>query len=214
MTDDDAFSPLDSPSTMLSDAVYNALGSAILDGRLKAGERLRDGQLAQRLGVSRTPVREALQRLERIGLVEVSAGRWTRVSTPDEAAVDDTHEFAAYLMGNATRMAVRRAPDDTLALLLHHLDAMVEASARDDLPAMYEARVTFFTAAIIASDNMALRVLTQEVEFLFRRNLSGRDPQISDAGVRRGLYAALRDAIAARDGDGAERAVRALHGVA
>src|SRR6478752_2512141 len=72
------FSPLDPRGTVLGDEVFARLGEAILDGQLAPGERLRDHELAQRLGVSRTPVREALQRLERTGLVEVSPNRYTR----------------------------------------------------------------------------------------------------------------------------------------
>jgi len=51
--------------TILSDEVYSCIGAAILDGRLRPGQRLRDVDLAAELGISRTPVREALQRLER-----------------------------------------------------------------------------------------------------------------------------------------------------
>ncbi len=64
----------------LSDEVYARIGAAILDGTLAPGERLRDVDIATQLGISRTPVREALQRLERFGLVEVAVGRYTRVS--------------------------------------------------------------------------------------------------------------------------------------
>ena len=74
------FGPLEPRGAVLGDEVYALLGEAILDGRLPAGERLRDQELAERLGVSRTPVREALQRLERTGLVEVAPNRYTRVS--------------------------------------------------------------------------------------------------------------------------------------
>ena len=64
------FAPLEPTGAVLGDEVYALLGEAILDGRLSAGERLRDQELAERLGVSRTPVREALQRL--------SAPVWSR----------------------------------------------------------------------------------------------------------------------------------------
>ena len=67
--------PLVPRGTVLGDEVYARLGEAILDGSLAPGERLRDHDLAEWLGVSRTPVREALQRLERVGLVEVSPHR-------------------------------------------------------------------------------------------------------------------------------------------
>ena len=100
------FAPLEPRGAVLGDEVYALLGEAILDGRLAPGERLRDQELAERSGVSRTPVREALQRLERTGLVEVSPNRYTRVSAPSDKVQADTHEFFVYLMGNAVRIAL------------------------------------------------------------------------------------------------------------
>lgn len=94
--------------TILSDEVYARIGAAILDGTLPAGARLRDVELAEQLGVSRTPVREALQRLERFGLVEVAVGRYTRVSEPSDRLREETGEFTAYFMGNALRIALQR----------------------------------------------------------------------------------------------------------
>jgi len=76
--------------TILSDEVYARIGAAILNGTLPAGARLRDVELAEQLGVSRTPVREALQRLERFGLVEVAVGRYTRGSEPSESLRQET----------------------------------------------------------------------------------------------------------------------------
>ncbi len=68
-----------SPSTM-GEEVYSTLLSWITEGELRPGERLLDTELAENLGVSRTPVREALRRLTDKGLVETSASRWTRVT--------------------------------------------------------------------------------------------------------------------------------------
>lgn len=71
----------------MRDEVYNTLLKWIMEGELRPGEKLLDKELAENLGVSRTPVREALRRLEDKNLVEASANRWTRVSkiSMDEA---------------------------------------------------------------------------------------------------------------------------------
>lgn len=69
------------PRTLLRDVVYAKLASAIGDGTLVPGERLNDVELTEWLGVSRTPVREAISRLVSEGLVEMAANRYTRVST-------------------------------------------------------------------------------------------------------------------------------------
>jgi DNA-binding GntR family transcriptional regulator len=66
--------------TVLRDTVYTNLRDWIVQGVLRPEEKLKDDDLAKRLGVSRTPVREALMRLEDEGFIETSANRWTRVS--------------------------------------------------------------------------------------------------------------------------------------
>ena len=66
--------------SFMREEVYKTLLSWIMKGKLRPGEKLLDKELAENMGVSRTPVREALRRLEDKGLVESSANRWTRVS--------------------------------------------------------------------------------------------------------------------------------------
>ena len=65
--------------TFIRDEVYKSLRKWIVRGKLEPGEKLKDKELATQLGVSRTPVREALRKLEDEGLVETAANRWTRV---------------------------------------------------------------------------------------------------------------------------------------
>ncbi|MGF1523457.1 MAG: GntR family transcriptional regulator [Leptolyngbyaceae cyanobacterium] len=64
----------------LRDNVHQSLLRWIIEGVLEPGEKLKDKELAAQLGVSRTPVREALRKLEDEGLVETAANRWTRVA--------------------------------------------------------------------------------------------------------------------------------------
>jgi DNA-binding GntR family transcriptional regulator len=213
MTSDAEFAPLDPRGAVLGDEVYTILGEAILDGRLRPGERLRDTELAMRLGVSRTPVREALQRLERSGLVEVSAGRWTRVSAPNDRVLQATLEFVVYMMGNAARMAMPRCSDEKQAELLAGIDAMIEASAADDGAAIMGTSAAFFETLTYATDNVALQRVMQEAEFAIRRNLHGWAPHITDVAERTELYRDFRAAVADRDGDRAEAILRAQHGL-
>src|SRR3954451_8368382 len=131
--------PVDPHGTVLGDEVYTAIGEAILDGRLAPGEHLRDQELARWLGVSRTPVREALQRLERTGLVEVSPNRFTRVTQPDTGLVEETPEFVALLLGDIVRLAVTRCSDDTLTEILDQIDTVIEGSRTDDRLGLIDA---------------------------------------------------------------------------
>ena len=64
----------------MREEVFNTLLTWIMEGELRPGEKILDKELAENMGVSRTPVREALRRLEDKGLVESSANRWTRVA--------------------------------------------------------------------------------------------------------------------------------------
>ena len=208
------FAPLEPRGTVLGDEVYELLGEAILDGRLPAGERLRDQQLAERLGVSRTPVREALQRLERAGLVEVSPNRYTRVSVPNERVHADTHEFFVYLMGNALRIALLRCSDEQLAHTLEHADAIVAASRVDDHAAVIVASARFFDHIVEDTGNVAFVRVMREADIAIRRNLAGRRPFVECPLQRTAGYEQFRDAVAQRDGARAESLLRELHGVA
>jgi DNA-binding GntR family transcriptional regulator len=208
------FAPLEPRGAVLGDEVYALLGEAILDGRLSAGERLRDQELAERLGVSRTPVREALQRLERTGLVEVSPNRYTRVSAPSAKVHADTHEFFVYLMGNAVRLAVQRCTDDELARTLEHADAIIAASHVDDHAGIMTATSRFFDHIIDDTDNVAFIKVMHEAELAIRRNLAGWHPFVECPIRRTEGYVQFRDAVAERDGTRAEAILRDLHGLA
>jgi DNA-binding GntR family transcriptional regulator len=208
------FAPLVPRGTVLGDEVYQRLGDAIIDGTLAPGERLRDQDLAVRLGVSRTPVREALQRLERTGLVEVVPHKYTRVSMPNDKTQRDLFEFVAYLMGVAIRMAVTRCSDEELADALVDADAMVAASRADDHAELGMASVRFFTKVTRASENTAILTFMREAEVAIRRNVSAWHPFIECPLGRSAAYEGFRDAVAARDGARAEAALREIHGFA
>jgi DNA-binding GntR family transcriptional regulator len=92
---------LDNPS--LRERVYQALREALVSGELSPGLRLRDHELAARLGVSRTPVREALQRLEDEGLIETSPRALTRVTPLDARAAREAFPVVAALHALAAR---------------------------------------------------------------------------------------------------------------
>lgn len=199
--------------TVLCDEVYSRLGEAILDGRLAPGERLRDQELAEWLGVSRTPVREALQRLARTGLVEVSPNRYTRVSIPDPALLKETHEFAVLMLGNIVRLAVVRSTDHELAALIEQLDDVIAASRADDRLGIIDRSATLFATLTHSARNRAYVVVMREAEFVIRRNLAGWHPYIECPIRRSEAYEDFRAALLARDADRAERALRAQHGL-
>ncbi|WP_220085843.1 GntR family transcriptional regulator, partial [Burkholderia multivorans] len=83
--------------TLLRDDVYRSIRDAIIRGQLAPGEQLRDQELGSWLRVSRTPVREALQRLAQAGLVVAEPGKMTRVAPENPAAIINARQVAAEL---------------------------------------------------------------------------------------------------------------------
>ncbi len=134
--------PTDRPRpgrTLLRDDVLGTLRTAIIDGTLAPGEQLRDAELAAWLGVSRTPVREALLQLARSGLVVTRPGRSTVVSTLDLRLVREARDVVAAMHALAVRTAVpqmtpadvseMRAANERFAVAIaeHDTDAALRA---------------------------------------------------------------------------------------
>lgn len=198
---------------ILSDEVYATIGAAILEGRLRPGQRLRDVELAAQLGISRTPVREALQRLERFGLVEIAVGRYTRVSEPDERLRTDTADVTVYFMGNALRMSLAVCSDAQLTSILDTADAVVRAAASGDRLALFDASVTMFEGVTRATANAVFIGIMRETALAIQRNLRDWDAFLNEPLARAAAYADLRDCIARRDGAAAEGTLRVIHGL-
>lgn len=100
--------------TQAADRAYTALRGGILDGRYGSGERLGEIEVAGELGLSRTPVREALRRLGSEGLVEVQPHRGARVRAWSTQDLDETYELRALLEGLAARRAATRISAEAL----------------------------------------------------------------------------------------------------
>ena len=98
----------------LRDLVFNTLRQAILKGELKPGERLMEIQLAEKLGVSRTPIREAIRKLELEGLVLMIPRRGAEVAKISHKNLQDTLEVRGALEELATDLACQRITDEEL----------------------------------------------------------------------------------------------------
>jgi DNA-binding GntR family transcriptional regulator len=97
--------------------VYESLRDAISDGRIAGGERVREEEVAHNLGVSRTPVREALQRLQQRGLLVLGAGRGLVVAHLSQQQVVELYAMREILEGSAARFAAKHATAAEIAIL-------------------------------------------------------------------------------------------------
>ncbi|MBN9213992.1 MAG: GntR family transcriptional regulator [Microbacterium sp.] len=157
------------PRSLLRDDVYARLRDAIVDGTLAPDEQLRDMELATWLGVSRTPVREALLELARAGLVRATPGKSTVVAPVDPAAVRDAQSVVAAMHALAVREAVARLTPEDLAEMRDANAAFAEAQRRGDVDAALDADERFHRVAIVASGNRAAAQVIAQYEPVLRR---------------------------------------------
>ena len=103
-------------------AATELIRQAILDGRLEPGSRLKEEELARELGISRTPVREALLVLQAEGLIETTPNRGAVVVTHDADDLIDLYQLRALLEGYAARQAAATVSDEEIGLLRKSCD--------------------------------------------------------------------------------------------
>lgn len=152
-----------------SDQVFDLLFRGILDGSLAPGEVLRDDEIARRVGVSRTPVREAFQRLQHYGMIESQPNRLTRVADAIPEDIELLYPPLAALNGVAAEAAVPRLGADGIAALREANAALGDAAAARDPVAAREADAAFHQVLIDAAENRYLQSALEVLEFHFRR---------------------------------------------
>jgi DNA-binding GntR family transcriptional regulator len=144
----------------LRERVVTAIRDAVIQGRLRPGEKVPEDELALRFGVSRTPVREAIRILEQQGMVKVLPKKGTYIATVDPADEADGLAVRAALEELAVRQALGRSTEAQWRTLCDRLDRVVErmrdAVDRDDLVAAVELDIEFHTALVRRSGNRYL----------------------------------------------------------
>lgn len=191
---------LDRDSTV--DRCHAALQEGILSGRFTAGERLHQEQLAAELGISRTPLREALRRLASEGLVELLPHRGARVADQGRGIVIDSYYARLAIETEAARIAARRRTgDDLLAMraAIAGLDGQIPIDRAFDL------NRRFHLALVAGSQNEYLSRFARQLWAsrlampIYQRQTIGWD----EAPRQNEQHAAIADAIEAADDDGA-----------
>lgn len=136
-----------------TDRVREALRRAILDGSLQPGRSLVERELAEMLGVSKTPVREALKQLQSSGLVEVSAYQGVRVRRLDGSVIHDLYVARATAEPAAVRLATARAGATTHAAARSALHEANQLAAAGETTLLGMANRRFHRALYIACGN-------------------------------------------------------------
>ena len=153
----------------LRDVVFNTLRQAILKGELKPGERLMEIALAERLGVSRTPIREAMRKLEQEGLVVMIPRRGAQVANITEKDLNDVLEVRIALENVAIEKACARMTEEEMRRLWLAAKEFEHTIAEGNLVKLAEADVAFHEVIYQASDNKRLiQVLNNMREQIYR----------------------------------------------
>lgn len=154
---------------LLREQVYATLREWIIEGTLQPGEQLRDYELAGRLRVSRTPVREALRRLEDEGLVQAAAQRWTRVAPLDPAEAQRLYPIIWTLEGLAVRLALPTLAAGDIAAMKEANRRLAEALAQGDAVAASAADRDFHSTFVARAGNPELADILEGLKVKLRR---------------------------------------------
>jgi DNA-binding GntR family transcriptional regulator len=191
----------------LRERVYAHLKQEILDNRIAPGALLQEVPLAESLGVSRGPIREALSSLAAEGLVTITPRRGAVVAELTKSGFLEAYQVREALEALAVRLAVPRMSNEELDALEGPLEEMLRCSARQDDLGFFEANSAFHEAFVVASRN-------EKLLEVYRRLIGQMAPYRRPSAVLRGSldrsiseHRGILDAARAREGDRAAELV-------
>ena len=192
-----------------SDSVYMELRGKILSRELKPAQRLLEGKIANEMGVSRTPVREALRRLANEGLVKIVPNSGARVASPSSHEMDNSYSVREYLENMSVELACRTGMDKRT---LERLDGLVRdgdaAYDAGDVDAFLAANNDFHRIIAEAGKNY---VLSEYVDNIIQRTnvyIYFYSKFIEAENKSSGEHRAILRAIAQRDRIGAQELMK------
>lgn len=207
--------PLPRVAAPLREQVTDRVRSAILDLRLKPGERLIERELTESLGVSRATVREVIRQLAAEGLVTVVPQRGAEVTSLSPSDAADIYEMRASLEALAVRRFVQRAGDDQVRALRSAVDEIARSAASGEVGDHLGAKDRFYEVLMEGSASgplqQTLAGLQARVRLLRATSLSAPGRPAEAAAE----LSAVVDAVEARDADAAaEASVRHIRAAA
>jgi len=189
------------------EVAYRYIRAGIQNGDLKPGERLREVELAKAVGLSRTPIREALARLESEGLVVHDAARGIVVAELDYSMVTELYYMREVLEGTAARLTAQHASDVEISIL-EDLCSQYEAAMGDAKQLAISNRQFHDTLYLCSHNRYLVNMLTvlYDALSLLGSTMLG-DAQRAEETLKE--HRAIVNAIRDRDPDKAEAAIRA-----
>lgn len=155
--------------TFIRDEVYESLREWIVYGNLEPGEKLKDQELATQLGVSRTPVREALRKLEDEGLVKTAANRWTRVTLITQKDAECIYPIIQKLEELALTLAFPKISAQHIRQMENTNNKLKEALNSNDSRAAMQADEAFHQTFINAANNNELSTILKQLKAKYKR---------------------------------------------
>lgn len=190
----------------LREGVYETLLELIIGRTLRPGQHLVESELAEQLGISRQPVREALQRLSTDGWVELRPGQGAFVHAPTDEEADQLLVVRSLLEAESARLAAGNATAESVAALRAVCERGVRAVDEDDVDAVVAANAELHAAIVELAGNRVLAELSAQVD---RRVRWYYTPVARQRGRRSWIeHEQLIDAIEAGDGDKAAGIMR------
>lgn len=186
----------------LRDVVFNTLRRAILKGELKPGERLMEIALAEKLGVSRTPIREAMRKLELEGLVVMVPRKGAQVANITEKDLNDVLEVRIALENMAIEKACARMTDEEMEEIEEAAKGFQEQIKTGSLEELAQADEDFHEKIYKASGNrrlmQVLNILREQIYRYRIEYLKGEDTRNQLVEEHRQMTRAIRDRDVAR----------------
>jgi DNA-binding GntR family transcriptional regulator len=199
---------------------YEYLKAGIFSGRFRPGERLAEEHLAEELGVSRTPVREALHKLEQDGLIEPMESRGFCIPSDSPEEIEDLFELRTVLEGYTLKIICERITDEQIAMLEGIIEKADDALRRKRIDEVFQWNTLFhdilhgmvadkrrFHSLIVNMRKYVLRYRKDTLQYLGAANRAGeghrqillalklKDPELCDRVMRNHIRQSKEDAL-------------------
>ncbi|MCK4501843.1 MAG: GntR family transcriptional regulator [Desulfuromonadales bacterium] len=192
----------------LREKILESIREAILKGDLKPGEKVAEPELAERFGISRTPIREAFRQLESEGYLTVIPRKGAVVAALSERDVQEYYAIKSILEGYAAELAAKNMTDKELNKLVAINEKLKQLATAGDVKVFYKTHHEFHETFLKAADNSKLYELIMQLGMKFRRL---RMASLSVAGrmeISVSEHDKLLEAFRNRDGKTAEHLVK------